>query len=65
MDRPPPQSVAEILAQDKRPRLGLTSSLLAFYAILAPACLVCAATKQVLPVLYNTPSGISREQSHT
>jgi sugar porter (SP) family MFS transporter len=37
-------SVAEILAHDKQPRFGLTPSLLAFYALLAPACLICAAT---------------------
>lgn len=40
----PSQSVAEILAQDKRSAFSLTPSLLQLYALLAPACLVVCAT---------------------
>lgn len=40
----PSQSVAEIMAQDKRSAFSLTPSLLQLYALLAPACLVVCAT---------------------
>lgn len=40
----PAQSVAEILAADKRSAFSLSSSLIYLYAILAPACLVVCAT---------------------
>ncbi|OAL33523.1 hypothetical protein AYO20_07209 [Fonsecaea nubica] len=44
MSGPPTHSVAEILAQSKESRLGLTRSLFRLYLVLIPACLVVCAT---------------------